>query len=164
MIFLLYNPARTLLFRTYGGLLKEIILVVAALAATGTTAAIADPLIGTFVSESRENFGSDDPGEFRLEITKQSQNYRVQVFHKGAPKGGGELVPCDTKKEGYLNNRAPGPALALCNEDRGMQHPFFSYAENGITVTRPHGPPETRVYKTKYYARMGWAIRGFKKI
>jgi hypothetical protein len=115
-----------------------------------------DPLIGTYISETRENFGSDDPGEFKIIITKPSEKYLFSLFHKEVSKGSIEAIPCDIEEEDYLSNRAPGRALALCVQDGHELSPLFSYAENGITVTRP--------YKKKYYARVGWAIRGFKKI
>lgn len=121
-----------------------------------TATAAEDPMIGTFLSESRENFGSDDPGEFKIIITKPGDKYFFSLFHKGVAKGSIEAIPCDTKEEDYLKFRAPGQALTICKQDGKLVFPLFSYAENGITVTRP--------YKTKYYARVGWAIRGFRKL
>jgi hypothetical protein len=139
-------------------LMKSYLLLTVFLAFSTSSMATSDPLIGEFLSENRENFGSDDPGEYKLVVSKLNEKYQVSLFHKGINKGSIEAFTCDIKQEDYLNNRAPGVAKVICKMDRTQQiWPLLSYAENGISVLG-------REYKTKYYARIGWAVRGFKKL
>jgi len=146
-----------------------------------------DPFIGTFESESRANFGSGTPGEWRIEVVylRDRGKYEAALYRKGTLIGKNYLVYCSEDKEDYLRQRPPGHAEVLCADDGSkFLHGFLSYAENGINVTvikpkyfkdpslvekeglKPGDPSlfEQRRYKAKYYAHAQWAFYGFRKV
>lgn len=124
-----------------------------------TSAAATDLFLGKFASETRENFGSDNPGEYTLDVTAKGKNYVIAMSHNGVSKGSVEATPCNAADEGYLSDRPAGEARVLCRAGEVTPTPLLSYSENGIKIT-----VTGKSYKTKYYARIGWAIRGFRKI
>jgi len=142
--------------------------------------------VGVFESETRENFGSDTQGEYRIEIVAVSKDkYTATIFHRGKELGRQELVSCPVESEDYFRNRAAGRAEVLCpSGGYGPPHGFISYAENGINVAavkqryaknpelvqqdglKPGDPSlfESRHFKTKYYAHVQWFFYGFRKV
>jgi len=142
--------------------------------------------VGTFESETRENFGSSTPGEYRIEVVAVAGGkYEATTFHRGKVLGKQELIRCPVEREDYLRSRPPGRAEVLCSE-RGYGSPFpvLSYSENGIVVPaikekyarnpelvtqeglKPGDPSlfEARRHKTQYYARVSWFMYGFRKV
>jgi hypothetical protein len=119
-----------------------------------------DPFIGTFESESRANFGTDTPGEWRIEVVYLSKmgKYEATLYRRGTLIGKNLLVYCSEDKENYLRNRPPGHAEVLCEDDKlKFFHGFLSYAKNGIYVGSRH-------YSAKYYAHAQWGFYGFRKV
>jgi len=146
-----------------------------------------DPFPGVFESETRENFGSGTPGEWRIEVVSSSQGkYTATLYYNDMPREVTELVPCSEDKEDYLRGRPAGRAQVLCYEDRigGALHGFISYVENGIYVPavrrkyidnpalveqeglKPGDPGlfEVRHHRAKYYAHAEWFFYGFRKV
>lgn len=126
-------------------------------------AAVAAPpevFVGRFVSETRQNLGSDDPGEYVIDVRRQGERYVLSFWHKDAGMFSVDAVPCSTDKESYLTERPPGLARTLC-ASQGTTYPLtiLSYSENGIKI-----PRIGTAYKTQYYARIHWTIRGFRKV
>jgi hypothetical protein len=127
---------------------------------------------GTFESENRENFGTDNPGEYRMVVTAvTSQKYNIATYHNGTLQSQQQVSRCAEKDESYLSRRPPGRAEVLCaTPGQGS----FAYAENGIDVqtfsARPKGspesnePPKLKRHKAKYYAHVGWAVYAFRKV
>jgi len=150
--------------------------------ATACSAGGDDLFLGVFESETRQNFGSDTPGEWRIQVVAPSKGkYVATLYRDGKLIGKQELVPCSEDKEGYLRSRPSGHAEVLCSDAGGG---FLSYVENGIYVPavkqkyienpglakqeglRPGDPSffETRHHKAKYYAHAQWAFYGFRKV
>ena len=130
------------------------------LAARAAVAAPPDLFVGRFVSETRQNFGSDDPGEYVIDVQRQGEKYTLSYSHKGAKMFTREGVQCSPDSEGYLSERPPGEAKTLCNaQEKNHASPLLSYSENGIKI-----PRIGTSYKTQYYARIQWAIRGFRRV
>jgi hypothetical protein len=145
-----------------------------------------DLFVGVFESETRANFGSDTPGEYRIEISLISEDkYFAKIYHRGKMLGEQKLIRCAVEGEDYFNARPAGHAEVLC-EDRGYgtPHGVISYAENGIYVPavkakyvknpelvkqeglKPGDPSlfESRHHKAKYYAHVSWFFYGFRKV
>lgn len=145
-----------------------------------------DLFLGVFESETRENFGTDTQGEYRIEVVSAPNNkYAATFYHRGKILFKAELVRCPVESEGYLKGRAPGRAEVLCFDERsGSPYGVLSYSENGIHVPvvkpkyaqnpelvkqeglQPGDPSlfELRHWKAKYYARGQWFIYGFRKV
>jgi hypothetical protein len=162
------------------------VLTTISFAVMATTSSAAEELfVGVFESESRANFGSDVPGEYRLEvIALSSGKYEAKVFRRGKLLGTKQLVSCPAEKDEYLRARPPGRAESLCTDDYGLFHGFLSYSENGITVPavkkkyvdspelvkqeglEPGAPElfEARHHAAKYYAHVSWFVYGFRKV
>ena len=135
-----------------------------------------DLFVGSYESESRQNFGTDTYGEYKIEISALgSGRYRASVSRGSQSLGKAEVFPCAVSDEPYLGNRPTGRAEVLCSKP-GLA--FMSYAENGIIVpaldvtpvakdesTRSGSPQMKPIHrKARYYARVGWGIYGFRKI
>jgi hypothetical protein len=154
------------------------------LVATRSNAA-GDLFVGVFDSETRANFGSDVPGEYRILVIALSPgNYEAKTFRNGELLGTNHLVSCPAEKDGYLRSRPPGRAESLCTDDYGSLLAFLSYSENGITVPavkkkyadspdlvkqeglKPGAPElfEARHHKAKYYGHVSWFVYGFRKV
>lgn len=119
-----------------------------------------DFFVGKFVSETRENFGSNDPGEYVIDVRKEGEKYVLSYSHKGRGMFTVEGFACSPDLESYLVDHPPGEAHLLCfDQGKGYMMPLFAYSENGIKV-----PMLGAVYKTQYYAHVQWFIRGFRKI
>jgi len=130
------------------------------LLARAAIAAPPDLFVGKFVSETRQNFGSDNPGEYVIDVRKQGEKYVLSYSHKGTSMFSVEGVPCSPDNEAYLAERPPGEARTLCAvQDKNVPSPILSYSENGIKI-----PRIGTAYKTQYYARIQWTIRGFRKV
>jgi hypothetical protein len=164
---------------------RTVMAVVAAMLAT-TTALADDLFVGTFESETRANFGSDTPGEYRIEIAApRDGQYLTTMYRRGKQIGQGKLTKCSVDSEGYLANRPPGRAEVLCHDvPNGPTQSFISYSENGIVVQvvkpkyvenrdlvaqdglKPGDPLlfEPRHHKTQYYAHVPWLFYGFRKV
>ena len=144
-----------------------------------------DLFVGVFESETRQNFGSDTPGEWRIEVIAPFKGKYVATLYRGGKLiGKQELVLCSEDKEGYLRSRPPGRAELLCSDTRGALAGVLAYVENGIYVPavkqkyienpdlakqeglKPGDPSffETRHHKAKYYAHAQWAFYGFRKV
>ena len=145
-----------------------------------------DLFVGTFDSESRENFGASTPGEYRIEVVAAGGGrYEATAYHQGKFKAKRVLVRCPVDSEDYLRNRPPGRAEVLCaDSSHGVHEPVLSYSESGIVVPaikekyarnpelvkkeglEPGHPSlfEARRHKAQYYARIGWYIFGFRKV
>jgi hypothetical protein len=151
------------------------------------SSASADELfIGTFESETRENFGSGTAGEYRIDVAATSERtYEATLYRRGKLLGKVALVPCPVAQEQYLINRPPGRAEVLCNKwALGSLGPFLSYSENGISALQlkdkylrnpelvkaeglePGDPAlfERKHYSANYYARVQAYCYGFRKI
>ena len=150
------------------------------------SAAADDLFVGVFKSETRENFGSDKFGAYRIEIAAAADGkYLATMYKDEMVLITLDLVKCPVDHEDYLNNRPPGRAQVLCPvESNRIAHGFISFAENGISVTRvkekyvknpelvqkeelkPGDPSlfEPRHYTTQYYAHAQWAFYGFRKV
>jgi hypothetical protein len=136
------------------------IAIILALVAHAAVAAPPDLFVGRFVSETRQNFGSDDPGEYVIDVRKQGEQYVLTFSHKGQGMFIVEAGPCNVDSESHLSQRPPGKARTLCDfQDRNYPLPVLSYSEGGIKV-----PRVGTSYKTQYYARIQWAILGFRKV
>jgi hypothetical protein len=141
--------------------------------------------VGVFESETRANFGSDVPGEYRIQVAALSPGkYEAKIFQSGKLLGTKQLVSCPAEKDDYLRSRPLGHAESLCTDDYGSLHGFLSYSENGIIVRavkkkyadspglvkqeglKPGAPElfEARHHKAKYYAHVSWFVYGFRKI
>jgi len=158
----------------------------AALASAYSPAADEDLFVGVFESETRENFGSSTPGEWRIEVVAPSTGKYVATFYRSeALLGQFELVPCAEEKEGYFMNRPAGRAEVLCRDiGAGSFYAFLSYAENGINVPaikqkyidnpglatqeglKPGDPSgfEMRHHRAKYYAHAQAFFYAFRKV
>lgn len=152
----------------------------------GSPALAEDRFVGVFESESRENFGSSTPGEYRINIEPISAGkYMATMYHRETELWKQALITCPIESEAYLNRRPPGPAEVLCTEPKyGKPYGFISYAENGISVRavkpkyaknpelvkqeglKPGDPAlfELRHHKAKYYAHVTWFFYGFRKV
>jgi hypothetical protein len=141
---------------------------------------------GVFESETRENFGSDTPGEWRIEVVAPSSGKYLATLNRSDKLiGQQELVRCSEEKEGYLRSRPARRAEVLCADlGFGSSYAFLSYAENGIDVPavrqryidnpdlvkqeglNPGDPAlfEIRHHSAKYYAHAQWAFYGFRKL
>lgn len=141
--------------------------------------------VGTFESETRENFGSDTPGEYRIEVVATSNGkYLATFYYRDTKFGERELVSCPVESLDYFRNRPAGRAEVLCSEnDIGVLHGVLGYSENGIYVAgvkqkyvrnpelvrqeglKPGDPSlfERRHHKARYYAHIKWVFYGFRK-
>jgi hypothetical protein len=145
-----------------------------------------DLFVGVFESETRANFGSDTPGEYRIEVVAPSkEKYVATIYHRDKLMGKQELIPCPVEREAYFLNRAPGHAAVLCaDQGKGAMDGVLSYSENGIYVPavkakyasnpelmkqeglKPGDPAlfEIRQHKARYYAHIQWFFYAFRKI
>lgn len=153
---------------------------------TASAASAEDLFVGVFESETRANFGSDTPGEYRIEVVATSKGkYVATIYHRGTLLVKQELITCPVASEGYLSNRPPGRAEVICS-DKGYGAPLgvLSYSENGIYVPavkakyaqnlelveqeglKPGDPAlyELRHHKAQYYARVRWFCYGFRRV
>jgi hypothetical protein len=162
------------------------IIYLLALIATPAAAAADDLFVGVFESETRENFGSDTPGEYRIEVIAKSKGeYSASIFQRGKLLEVKDLVPCPVESDDYLRSRGAGRAEVLCpRKSYGSFHGFLSYSENGINMVavkakyaedpslvkqeglKPGDPSlfEGRHHKAQYYAHVSWFVYGFRKI
>jgi len=143
-------------------------------------ASIEDAFLGSYESETRENFGTDTYGEYKIDITSPGPGrYWAKLLRGSRLLVDREVFPCDVSEEPYLGFRPGGDAKVLC-----VAHldPFLSYAESGLNVpavdidlakviSGAASMPERPTYKlvhrnAKYYARVNyaWAIYGFRKV
>lgn len=152
-------------------------LVIAPFALCAMHSAFAEDLfVGSYDSETRENFGRDTYGEFKIAISLLEPRKYVATVSRGSRLiGRSELTRCSESDEPYLANRPKGRAEVLCSQP-GMA--FISFAENGIFVPAVDmealskggasgaNPPKFKLVhrKAKYYARVGWGIFGFRKV
>jgi hypothetical protein len=167
---------------------KPLLIVLAAAASTvlATSSSAADDLfVGVFESENRANFGSDVPGEYRIEVIAiSSGKYEAKIFRRGELLGTKQLFSCPAEKDAYLRTRPPGRAESICTNDYGLLNGFLSYSENGIIVPavkkkyvespdlvkqeglQPGAPElfEARHHKAKYYGHVSWFVYGFRKV
>lgn len=149
--------------------------LVIALGAFGSAHA-KDLFVGSYDSETRENFGRDTYGEFKIEISSLGpRKYLATVSQGSRSLGRAEVFPCAESAEPYLANRPKGRAEVLCSQSGGA---FISFAENGIIVpavdmdavakgqASSSNPPTFKPVhrRAKYYARVGWGIYGFRKV
>jgi hypothetical protein len=161
-----------------------ILICLAALIACSASAE--DLFVGVFESETRENFGSDTLGEYRIEVVAAADNkYEATTYRRGKSLGKQQLFRCPVDREDYFKNRSPGRAEVLCYDmGYGSVFPVLSYSENGINVPavkpkfvnnpelvkqeglKPGDPSlfEVRHHNAKYYARVTWFFYGFRKI
>lgn len=144
---------------------------------TSGSFAPADKLfVGSYESETRENFGTDTYGEYKIEISAIGPGKYMATMSQGLRSlGRAEIFPCAAVNEPYLAGRPGGLGEVLCSRPGTA---FISYAENGIIVpafdmtpiakgeANPSKPPTMKNVhrKAKYYARAGWGIYGFRKI
>ena len=162
------------------------ILAAASLIGLAPLSCAADDLfVGAFESENRANFGSDSPGEYRIQVVALSPGkYEAKVFRRGALLGTKSLIACPAAKDDYLRSRPPGRAESLCTDDYGVLNGFLSYSENGIVVPavkqkyvdspdlvkkeglKPGAPElfEPRHHAAKYYGHVSWFVYGFRKV
>jgi hypothetical protein len=115
-----------------------------------------DVLVGKFVSESRANFGTDNPGEHQIEITRKGSKYALSMSMAGGAPIQIEVSPCSSSNEQYLQGHPPGETRVLCDSGGG---PVFTYSQGGIK-----SPVAEKFFKAQYYARVGWGMYGFRKI
>ena len=128
-----------------------------------------DLFIGKFSSETRENFGPGKLGEVEVNIDRKGEKYIITVFHQGEFKYDYLAEICSPEKEGYLEERPPGNAYALCGSPRGGG---FVYSQNGIKdplakIYRLQGienPEKDKYYRTQYYGNIQWSFWGFRKV
>ena len=164
----------------------RVLLLTCLIYSVAASASAEDLFVGTYESETRENFGSDTPGEYRIEVVATAGGkYEATTIHRGKTLGKRVLFPCPVDKEGYLSSRLPGRAEVLCTDmGYGAIFPVLSYAENGIGVPalkskyianpalveqeglKPGDPAlfEARYYKAKYYGHVTWYCYGFRKV
>jgi hypothetical protein len=171
-------------------LMRAALTIFCAIVASVCLASTNDIFVGTFESESRQNFGSDTLGEWRIQVVAPSKGKYVATIHRsGKLIEKRDLIPCSVSSEGYLDDRPSGPAKVICSPAQNgsmslPEIPFLSYAENGIRVRaikqkyvakpdlvaaeglKPGDSAlfETRHHKAKFYARVDWAIYGFRKV
>jgi hypothetical protein len=167
---------------------KSLVRVLAAVSLIGIvplSSAADDLFVGVFESENRANFGSDIPGEYRIQVVALSAGkYEAKIFRRGDLLGTKALVSCPAEKDDYLRSRPPGRAESLCADEHGLFHGVLSYSENGIIVPavkqkyvdspdlvekeglKPGAPElfEPRHHKAKYYAHVSWFVYGFRKV
>lgn len=116
-----------------------------------------DLFIGKFASETRDNFGTDKYGEYEIEVIRKGENFNLSVSQNGKFLFDVEAAPCSPENEGYLRDRPPGEAYALCNIS--MRSSALVYSQNGIKV-----PMIGKHYKAQYYAHIQWGFYGFRKV
>jgi hypothetical protein len=164
-------------------------LIAVPLIVIGPSSGAADNLfVGAFESETRANFGSDIPGEYRLQVVALSSGtYEAKIFRLGKLLETKKLVSCSADNDDYLSKRPPGRAESLCMVEYSSMlngFPFLSYSENGIIVRtlkkkyvdspglvkqeglKPGAADlfEPRHYRAKYYANVSWFYYGFRKV
>ena len=159
------------------------VMVICLAVLTSTCLAADEKLfVGVFESETRENFGSSTPGEYRIEVIAIAMDkYAATIYHRGKVLVKQELVDCSEERKNHLSGRAPGRVEVLCST---QDFPVLTYVENGLTVraVKPKyaknpqlakqeglepGDPnifELRHHKTKYYAQVQWFLYGFRKV
>lgn len=119
--------------------------------------------VGTFASETRENFGADQLGKYVIEIAKKDDGYSLTYSMDGRPLFTVDVHKCseESLKARYYHSYAlPGELKALCGPLKSVQ---IFYAQNGIKISE-QAPVKEATYKTQYYANVQWAIYGFKKV
>lgn len=162
-------------------LMQAVIAFVFAGVSTVCSAGGDDLFVGVFESETRQNFGSDTPGEWRIEVVASSTGkYVATIYRSDKLLGKRELVACSEDKEGYLRTRPPGRAKVLCSDGGG----FLSYVENGVYIPavkrkyienpdlmkqdgiKPGDSSlfEMRHHQARYYAHAQWAFYAFRKV
>ena len=122
-----------------------------------------DLFTGTYVSESKENFGANEPGKIVIEVAKIEGGYTLTYSTGDKKLFTVDVEKCSEKNlkiEYYHSFAQPGEMQALCLKERSKSVQFF-YAENGIQLPERMGG---KIYKTKYYSDVQWSIYGFKKI
>jgi hypothetical protein len=157
------------------------------LAVLATCPALGEDLfIGVFESETRENFGSDNQGEYRIEVAPAANDkYAATFYYRGKILERQELLRCPVESLDYFRGRAPGRAEVLCSDSGyGKLFAVLAYSENGVHVPaikskyiknselvkqeglQPGDPAlfEMRHHKAKYYAHVQWFFYGFRKI
>jgi hypothetical protein len=148
----------------------ERLAVIGLLGVLSTAATANELLVGRFASETREYFGRDTFGELEIEVVLKGEKYTLSFFQSGKLLFTGEAVPCDPAREGYLRDRPPGEAYALCGPTSPM--PVFVYSQNGIrdpmarlyTEKGLQNPKKNPFYRARYYAHVRWGFYGFRKI
>lgn len=161
------TPMQKIAFALFTGIS---LAVIAPLSSAGA----ADLFVGAFESEARANFGTDNPGEYRIEVAALgSERYSITLFRAGGQQRRGEVFSCPVSSEGYLARRPSGRAEVLCAAPRS---PVMFYSENGIEVptfepwakgapaANPSSVPKMKLHRTKFYAHVGMAVYGFKKV
>src|SRR5262249_32244748 len=109
-----------------------------------------DLFVEIFESETRANFGSDTPSEYRIEVVLGSTG-RAEVLcsKKGYGKSHGVLS--------YSENGIFVPAI----KPKYIKNPELIKQEG----LKPGDPSlsESRHYQAKYYAHVSWFFYGFRK-
>ncbi|HZO52292.1 MAG TPA: hypothetical protein VFB63_06230 [Bryobacteraceae bacterium] len=164
----------------------RIVLAICLAVLTTSSCWAQDLFVGVFESESRANFGTSTPGEYRIEIVPAPNgNYVATIYQRGKRLGHQELITCPVESEAYLRNRPAGRAEVLCRSNSyGKPLGFISFSENGIYITdvkpkyaknpdlveqeglKPGDPSlfESRHHTARYYANVGAFIFGFRKV
>jgi len=118
--------------------------------------------IGTFASETRENFGADQLGKYVIEIAKKDDGYSLTYSTNGQPLFTVDVHKCSEESLNvryYHSYALPGELKALCGPLKSVQ---IFYAQNGIKISEQTSAIET-IYKTQFYANVQSAVYGFKK-
>lgn len=139
-----------------------------------------DLFVGVFESETRANYGSDIPGEYRIEVTRTDDGKYRAVFSRLGKQGDVKImVPCPLELDAYRPRRPAGRGETLCHERKpGHLFPAMTYSENGLNLPtmKLKGPVpkgvelkesdliEERHHQAKYYASVSWYFYAFRKV
>jgi hemin uptake protein HemP len=116
-----------------------------------------DIFTGVYESESRTNFGTSIPGEVRIEVSRDGQNYLLKYFRGGKPLFTTQGRPCDPRRQTFLGPEWKNANVsALCSPSGAN---MLVYTEKGLPVQL-----RGRVFRGRYYAHVQFAFYAFRKI
>lgn len=121
-----------------------------------------DRFSGTFLSESRDRFGTSKPGEVRIEITRDGSAYYMNYFRDGKQLFATQAEECDPREypiigDDWIDETVSG----LCTPTGHVQ---MIFTKRGLTVPEPMNPSRRRTFKSHYYSHVQWSFYAFRKV
>ena len=115
-----------------------------------------DKFSGVYVSESRENYGTEIPGDVRIEVTREEYTYLLKYFIKGKPLFETQAEECDPKKFSVGNVWPKATAAALCTPGGHIQ---IFHTEDDVIV-----PMVGTQVRAGYFSHVQWNLYAFRKV
>ena len=119
-----------------------------------------DRFSGRYLSESRDQFGTDTLGEVRIEIVRDGATYLLSYFRNEKPLFTTQAEECDPRRNptGRFagNDWTDANVTALCTPAGHVQ---VLYTDRGLTV-----PHRQRHFQSRYYSHVQWSFYAFRKI